>query len=56
VNALPQTRVCVCDRPAAFSNDHGICCKCGHRSEPESRDPDDARALGRCIAKILNRP
>jgi hypothetical protein len=54
VNALPQTRVCVCDRPAAFSNDHGICCKCGHRAEPEPRDRDHARVIAGVIARVLD--
>jgi hypothetical protein len=55
VNALPQTRVCECDRSAVLEGDHGVCCKCGHRAEPERRDPDDMRVLGLALAKILNR-
>lgn len=51
----PQPRHCRCDRPAVFSDDHGMCCKCGHRAAPEPTSADTARAVAWAFAEILNR-
>jgi hypothetical protein len=53
VPGAPQTRVCVCDRPAVLHGDHGMCCKCGHRAEAERADPDSARLLASVLARLL---